>query len=236
MESMADVKPKVSAILEGAPLFAALTEAEIAVLICPGSRAILLGRRIAVFRRRPVLRSLPDRFWPGPHLQGFAERAGTGAWPSKVRAHSIAELPVFDGGSYPASAISIGTDRLVICFAQRFPIGLPGASRRLRLKVLQVVGGRLRRLVGIIEELSFTTVRHRLISWLLRQAKTQGDRRPVVLLSASQQELASQIGTVRELVSRNLARLQAQGFISISGREVTILDEAGLEADLSSTV
>jgi len=104
------------------------------------------------------------------------------------------------------------------------------------LKVLQVVGGRLRRLVGIIEELSFATVRHRLISWLLRQAKTEGDRGPVVLLSPSQQELASQIGTVRELVSRNLARLQAQGFISISGREVTILDQAGLEADLSSSV
>ena len=102
--------------------------------------------------------------------------------------------------------------------------------------MLQVVGGRLRRLVGIIEELSFTTVRHRLISWLLRQEKAQGDRGPVVLLSVSQQELAAQIGTVRELVSRNLTRLQAQGFISISGREVTILDEAGLEADLSPTV
>jgi len=104
------------------------------------------------------------------------------------------------------------------------------------LKVLQVVGGRLRRLVGIIEELSFTTVRHRLISWLLREAKTQGDRGLVVLLSPSQQELASQIGTVRELISRNLARLQAQGLIRINGREVTILDEAGLKADLSSTV
>ena len=102
--------------------------------------------------------------------------------------------------------------------------------------MLQVVGGRLRRLVGIIEELSFTTVRHRLISWLLREAKTEGDRGPVVLLSPSQQEPASQIGTVHELVSRNLACLQAQGFISISGREVTILDQAGLEADLSSSV
>ena len=58
----------------------------------------------------------------------------------------------------------------------------------------------------------------------------------VVLLSASQQELAAQIGTVRELVSLNLARLHAQGFISITGREVTIVDEAGLEADLGSTV
>jgi CRP/FNR family transcriptional regulator len=52
------------------------------------------------------------------------------------------------------------------------------------------------------------------------------------LLSVGHQEIASQIGTVRELVSRNLARLQAQGLISVNGREVTIADRAGLEADL----
>ena len=39
------------------------------------------------------------------------------------------------------------------------------------LKVLRVVGGRLRRLVSIIEELSFTTVRSRLIALLVRLAK-----------------------------------------------------------------
>jgi CRP/FNR family transcriptional regulator len=107
------------------------------------------------------------------------------------------------------------------------------------LKLLQVVGARLRRLVGIIEELSFTTVRHRLISWLLRQAKGEGQemgRGVVFSLKGSQQDLASEIGTVRELVSRNLARLQAQGFIEINGREIAILDREGLENDLGSIV
>ena len=105
--------------------------------------------------------------------------------------------------------------------------------------MLQVVGARLRRLVGIIEELSFTTVRHRLISWLIRQAKAEGQtsgRGVTFSLNASHQELASQIGTVRELVSRNLARLQAQSFIEMNGREITILDQEGLEADLASIV
>jgi CRP/FNR family transcriptional regulator len=100
--------------------------------------------------------------------------------------------------------------------------------------MLQVVGARLRRLVGIIEELSFTTVRHRLISWILRQAKSRDGLR--FMLGASHQELAAQIGTVRELVSRNLARLQAQGFIGINGHEVTILNLEGLEAELSSVL
>ena len=62
------------------------------------------------------------------------------------------------------------------------------------------------------------------------------ERGVVISLEATHQELASQIGTVRELVSRNIARLQAQGFISVNGHEVTILDQAGLEAELSSVV
>lgn len=40
-----------------------------------------------------------------------------------------------------------------------------------------------------------------------------------ITLPDNNQEIASQIGTVRELVSRNLSRLQAEGLIEIDGRE-----------------
>jgi CRP/FNR family transcriptional regulator len=94
-------------------------------------------------------------------------------------------------------------------------------------------------LVGIIEELSFTTVRHRLIAWLLREAQTNGrssQAGTVFELQVSHQELATHIGTVRELVSRNMARLQAQGLIQAKGREVTVIDSEGLESELVSAV
>jgi len=149
---------------------------------------------------------------------------------------SVAELPVFDGGPYPASASALeNSEALFVSRPDLRAICLE--KPEVSLKLLQVVGARLRRLVGIIEELSFTTVRHRLISWLLRQAKAEGrpsGRGVVISLNSSHQELASQIGTVRELVSRNLARLQAQSFIEMNGREITILDQDGLEADLAS--
>ena len=151
---------------------------------------------------------------------------------------SIAELPVFDGGSYPASAAAVERSELLFVSTKEFR-NLCLEHPEVSLKVLQVVGSRLRRLVGIIEELSFSTVRHRLISWILRQAKTEGhatDRGPAFMLGATHQELASQIGTVRELVSRNMARLQAQGFIDVNGREITIIDRKSLEADLGSVV
>ncbi len=147
---------------------------------------------------------------------------------------SIAELPVFDGGNYPASALAV-TDCSLLFFSKKDFQSLCLQHPDVALKVLQVVGARLRRLVGIIEELSFTTVRHRLAAMLVRLAKSDG-RRPgdtiTITLPANNNELAAQIGTVRELVSRNLSRLQSEGLIRIDGRAVTVPDLKKLEAEL----
>jgi len=150
---------------------------------------------------------------------------------------SIAELPVFDGGNYPASATAVDPAALLFISKQDFH-ALCLAHPQVALKVLRVVGARLRRLLGIIEELSFTTVRHRLASFLLRLAHKEGEKTAEgmkVKLPANNQELASQIGTVRELVSRNLSRLQAEGILKIEGRMVTICDPQGLEGDIESS-
>jgi CRP-like cAMP-binding protein len=56
----------------------------------------------------------------------------------------------------------------------------------------------------------------------------------IFTLNVSHQELASEIGTVRELVTRNLARLQAQGLIEINGRKIAIADPQAPEAELSA--
>ena len=148
---------------------------------------------------------------------------------------SIAELPVFDGGNYPASVVAIEEATLLFVSKQDFQT-LCLTHPEVALKVLRVVGARLRRLVGIIEELSFTTVRHRLASLLLRLAKN-GKRTPQgveVTLPASNQELAAQIGTVRELVSRNLSRLQSEGLLTMDGRSVTLCDLKALEEELNA--
>ena len=148
---------------------------------------------------------------------------------------SVAELPVFDGGNYPASVNAI--DRVTLLFVSKQDFqALCLAHPQVALKVLRVVGARLRRLVGIIEELSFTTVQHRLVSFLLRMAQKEGKQTPEgiqITLPSSNQELASQIGTVRELVSRNLSRLQAQRLIQMDGRIVLIPDLKSLEAELA---
>src|SRR5579872_2636166 len=145
---------------------------------------------------------------------------------------SIAELPVFDGGNYPASASAVSNTMMLFVSKQDFQ-ALCLEHPRVALKVLRVVGARLRRLVGIIEELSFTTVHQRLSAFLYRLAASGKPTAAGVeiTLPASNQELAAQIGTVRELVSRNLSRLQAQGFIQMDGRQVVISNLPALQAE-----
>ena len=224
-------------ILKATPLFAALDESEVNSLasrcgIRPYSPGEILfsegepckGLYIVVSGRVRIFKSSING------REQVLSVEGPGA--------SVAELPVFDGGSYPASASAL--EKTEVLFVSRTDLRAICLEKpEVSLKLLQVVGARLRRLVGIIEELSFATVRHRLISWLLRQASAEGrltERGMVFSLNASHQELAAQIGTVRELVSRNLARLEAQSFIEMNGRQITILDREGLEADLASII
>ena len=148
---------------------------------------------------------------------------------------SFAELPVFDGGSYPAAASAL-EDTEVLFISRKDFQDFCREHPDVALKVIAVVGSRLRRLVGIIEELSFTTVRQRLIGLVLRLAQEGGTRSKdgiLVELTKSHQELASELGTVRELVSRNLSRLQAEGFLDVEGRKIVVKDVSGLKRELT---
>lgn len=148
---------------------------------------------------------------------------------------SIAELPVFDGGSYPASAQALSESVLLFFPKQDFR-ALCLQHPEVALKILRVIGGRLRRLVGIIEELSFTTVRQRLIALLVRLGRSGGNGDAVEFpIPANNSELAAQIGTVRELVSRNLSRLQSERLIDITPQTWKIPSLKRLESELQDT-
>jgi CRP/FNR family transcriptional regulator len=72
---------------------------------------------------------------------------------------------------------------------------------------------------------------------LVKLAQSEGKKSPrgiEFLLPATHQELANQLGTVRELISRNLMRLQAEGLIDVEARHIVVKDLKGLTAQLES--
>jgi CRP-like cAMP-binding protein len=150
---------------------------------------------------------------------------------------SFAELPVFDGGNYPASASALEDAEILFISRKDFQ-NFCREHPDVALKVIAVVGSRLRRLVGIIEDLSFTTVRHRLIALILRLAQATGTASKEgirVELTKTHQDLAAELGTVRELVSRNLSRLQAEGFLEVDGRRIIVKDPVGLKHEQTAS-
>lgn len=150
---------------------------------------------------------------------------------------SFAELPVFDGGNYPASASALENAEVLFISRKEFQ-NFCREHPEVGLKVIAVVGARLRRLIGIIEDLSFTTVRQRLIALILRLARTDGtpSKKGIhVELTKTHQDLAAELGTVRELVSRNLSRLQAEGFLEVEGRKIIVRDLDGLRREQTSS-
>lgn len=141
---------------------------------------------------------------------------------------SVAEVPLFDGGPYPAAVRAV--DEVVAYHISKQDFQL--ACRQnpdLPLKVLAVVGLRLRHLVRIVESVTFGSVRQRLAAALLefgQQAKHDSFPLPV-----THEELALRLGTVREVVSRNLSRFQAEGLLRVQKREIQLLDIEGLERE-----
>jgi len=84
----------------------------------------------------------------------------------------------------------------------------------------------LRRFARQIEELTFADVASRLASFLVKRAaekSTSYNGITYLELGIKKGELAAQLGTANETVSRTFRKLKEEGVIELEGRKVTIL-------------
>lgn len=145
---------------------------------------------------------------------------------------TFAEVPVFDGGVYPAFAETLEDTELYEIQADTFRAILR-SEPDVALALLADMAKRLRVFTEQLEALTFRDVTARLAAYLLDAARTIGVERPDgthVDLTVSQHELAATIGTVREIVSRSLRKLEQAGLITHKRKHIVIRDEAGLAA------
>ena len=91
--------------------------------------------------------------------------------------------------------------------------------------VIENLAAHARHLVSLVEDLSLRSVSARLAKLLLTQAVGSGEA-PRHL---TQQEMAAQLGTVREMVGRVLRGFEEEGLILFDRHRIIILDQEGLE-------
>lgn len=145
---------------------------------------------------------------------------------------TIAEVPVFDNGTYPSTAAA-EEDSVILFLDKRDVRRLCLEHPQIALAALKVLAGRLRRCAALVEELSLHEVDQRLARLLVAEARSRGvhtQSGTVVELALTNQQIAARIGSVREVVSRAFARLQQNGLIKVEGRRITIPDQESLKA------
>jgi CRP/FNR family transcriptional regulator, anaerobic regulatory protein len=96
-------------------------------------------------------------------------------------------------------------------------------SAEFRRFVFSDYASRITDLLHVVEEVAFERIDKRLAQKLLERADAGGR------LGATHQELAVELGTAREVVSRHLKEFQRRGWLALTRGEVQLTDRAGLE-------
>jgi len=145
---------------------------------------------------------------------------------------TLAEVAVFDGGSYPSSTMA-EEDSEVLFLAKedvrRFLLRHPEAA----LAALALMAKKLRVVASLAEQLALKDVSQRLAMLLLEEAKQKSEKLQDGIsfsLPLSHTQLASRLGSVREVVTRSLQKLVQQGIIEVRGHRIAILKVRALRA------
>jgi CRP/FNR family transcriptional regulator len=134
---------------------------------------------------------------------------------------TFAEVPAFDGGMNPVNVEALEACRVWVIEGEMLR-GLVAAYPVFAQKVLANFGEMLRGLVRMVSEMAFYQVTHRLARLISEYGE---EPRP----HWTQEQLAAQLGTVREVVARSLKELERSGAIRIEDRRIHVADDKVLQ-------
>jgi CRP/FNR family transcriptional regulator len=139
---------------------------------------------------------------------------------------TLGEVPLFAGGGYPATAVA-AEPTVCAVLGREVVAAILRADPDWAWMLLERLAVRVRHLVGRLDRNTAQSVPARLASFLLDcRDRVKSD---VVSLGKTQQEVAEDLGTVREVIVRTLARLRRAGLLATERRgRYRILDLEGL--------
>lgn len=101
---------------------------------------------------------------------------------------------------------------------------LMARSAEFRRFVFSDYSSRITDLLHVVEEVAFERIDKRLAQKLLERTDESGH------LNATHQDLAVELGTAREVVSRHLKEFQRRGWLELTRGQIALADRAGLES------
>jgi CRP-like cAMP-binding protein len=141
---------------------------------------------------------------------------------------TLGEVPVFAGGGYPATAVAVEPTVCAVITREALSAALrsnPDAA----FVLLERLARRVRELVERLDRTALHSVSARLAEFLTARADARG--RGVIALGMTQQQLAEELGTVREVIVRELHALRTAGLVrSLGGGRLEIVDITALRA------
>lgn len=130
-------------------------------------------------------------------------------------------LGLLGGDDYSAEAVAEAPTRLVLLPSVTF-LDLLDTSPEFRTLVFGAFAERMQAMMHLLERVAFQKVEARLARFLLTRMDEGG------VVQATQQDLASAIGSAREVVSRRLDALSQRGWITATRGRVQINDAEAL--------
>ena len=116
---------------------------------------------------------------------------------------------------YPANAVSLKEGSMLLVPADAFR-RLMDTSEDMRHFVFEIMNRRLTTVMALVEEVAFGRMDIRLKEYLSGKADHG-------VLRSTHQNIAYDLGTSREVVSRLLKDLERKGIVSLSRNEITLL-------------
>jgi CRP-like cAMP-binding protein len=140
---------------------------------------------------------------------------------------SFNDVAAVDSGPNPFSAVAV-TNVEVMVLPHNKLIGLLANERVLLENFVQQLAHLNREYIERLEDMTFRSIPSRLAKLFLHET-TYADQISEAPTKLTQEEIASILGTTREVVGRALRGLLNAGLLKKKGRAVYIVDRAGLE-------
>lgn len=126
---------------------------------------------------------------------------------------TLGEVPLFGGGTYPATVIAEAPTECLVLSLAAIEAAV-ARDPRLAVLLLGRLSGRVRELASRLDRVTTQPVARRLAVYLLRRHE---ESKGAFTLGQSQTKVAEDLGTVREVVVRELRALIAAGAIQRAG-------------------